>query len=383
MVDMDCHNESVVSCLNLTGVEFDTMFYSMIGLFVVSFILSIVAVTMLLIIGGITVMFPRPPPNSRSTNVHAVLQLTLYILVSVFFYNGAELLKIMPTKLNECGQVVSDDQKLCQASGFLLEYFSLLTYVLAFLTTMYIAARFVFHCKCSELHILQARIPITLVILIIGLITPLTIAWIPFVHDNYRLAGAWCWIDVDDKHCHLDVIGLSEEIALYYVLVFGLSFVMFVTAFVILAKICGLLPITKEQQQGKTKGQLEFVPLLIYPIIFTLFFCVDVVQRIHFATSNQGYFVLWMIHAVGGNTTCLLVPLAFIVHPLNLSRIWQKLKKQEPRVPQLRTNVSEVDPLIQSNSSSSEHPTLFIVPVPASVSGEDPFVIQEQTPQQS
>ena len=377
---VDCHNESIVSCLNLTQVEFDTMFYSMIGLFVVSFTLSLVAVTMLLIIA-------RPPPNSRSTSVQRIspiLQLTLYILVSVFFYNGAQLFKIMPTELNDCGQVVSDDHKLCQASGFLVEYFALLTYVLAFLTTMYIAAKFVCHYKCSELHVLQVRIPITLVILVIGLISPLTIAWIPFVHDNYRLAGAWCWIDVDDKHCRLDWIGLSEEIVLYYLLVFALSFAMFVTAFVILATICRQFTITKEQQQGKTKGLLELVPLLIYPIIFTFFFCVDVVQRIHFATFNHSYFVLWMIHAVGGNTTCLLVPLAFIVHPLNLSRIWQKLKKQKPRVPQLRTNVSEVDPLIQSNSgSNSEHPTLYIVPVPASVSSEDPFVIQEQIHQQS
>ena len=375
---MGCHNNTTgVSCLNLTSTQFDTIFYSMIGLFTVSLILSFIAVAMLLVIGGLKVLSPRPPPN-----VSPILQLTLYILVSVFFYNGAELLKVMPSR-DECHQVVAVNKAFCQASGFILEYFSLLTYILSFLTTLYIAAKYVLHCNCS----MAVRVPTPLIILLIGVVSPLVVAWIPFVHDKYRLAGAWCWIDVDDDHCHLDILGLSEEIALYYLLVFTFSFIMFVTAFLILANLCGccscvsneLKEINAQQKQEKKKAQLEFIPILIYPIIFTVFFCIDVTQRIHYATSNRGFFSLWVVHAVGGNTACLLVPAAFIAHPLNWSRCYKKLRGKPAAgdvragLPPASTNFSEGDPLLPSGS---EHPTAYLVP--PSTAGDDPLIIQEQ-----
>ena len=354
----------ITRCLNLTEAQYHAMFFSMVGLFSLSVVLSCVAVFMLVTISGLKVFLPY------RTAVSPILQLTLYILISVFFYNGTELLKAIPSFLEISERETAVGTKLCQASGFLVEYFALVTYLLAFLTTLYIMGKYIFGCKCT-----CKCITVPVMILIFGVSAPLTIAWIPFLTRNYRLAGAWCWIAVNDENCKLDKVGLSEEIVLYYLLVFTFSFIMFITAVVVLCSLCGCClkrpkSVSRQQKAELRKGQLEFIPLLIYPIVFTAFFCIDVTQRILFAVSTKQMFGLWLVHAIGGNTACLLVPIAFIIHPLNLSRFYQKLKRNMTVKP---TTASEADPLIQS---SRDHKTIHIVP--PSTSGDDPLIIQEE-----
>ena len=35
-------------------------------------------------------------------------------------------------------------------------------------------------------------------------------AWIPYIHNNHGLAGAWCWVRTVDDNC--TVVGLVDQI---------------------------------------------------------------------------------------------------------------------------------------------------------------------------
>ena len=372
MDNSSCSNQA--SCLNLTHWELHIMFSSMISLFSLSVVMSCCAITMLFVIAGCKILKPCVPQKMHTQ------QLTLYILCSVLLYSVGEVLKILPVTTDSCDRVITVNYKFCQVSGFLLEYFALVTYILTFLTTIYFMGRFV--CGCGSVLCCSNGFPLPLIILIIGCVFPALIGWIPFVGEHYRLAGAFCWINVNTKDCNIDKVGFTEEVVLYYVVVFTLSLVMFVTALIILCSLCGYCsntlqhdPVTDQQIKQKRRVQLEFIPLLIYPVVFTIFFCIDVTQRVHFALA-KGIYTLWMIHAVGGNAACVFVPLAFIIHPLNIMRVYKQLRGyHRGNQPSHLSRVpppSETDPLLGSNSN-----TVYIVP--GVTSQDDPLLIHDGT----
>lgn len=345
-----CLNVSPRSCLNLTRGEYDVMLYSMAGLFVASFLFCLVAIVMVFVIGGTRLLKWLPSPQEQT------LQLVLFILLGAFLYNISELLKILPSSMDTCGNIVAINKQFCQVSGFLLEYFALVTYFLSFFTTFYLL-RFV-SARC-----LAKQYPLPWIILLASLLLPLVVAWIPFIGNHYRMSGAFCWIDANGPSCEIDVGGLSEEIALYYIIVFSLSISMFVMAVIILCCLCcncfHQRNVNTEQTNSRKMAILEFVPLLIYPIVFTLFFCIDIVQRIQFAVSRETIFQLWLAHGVAGNSTCMLVPMAFIFHPLNLRRVYQRCCKGE-----------------KERRATAASETLYIFS--GSMSGEERMVISDQ-----
>jgi hypothetical protein len=81
------------------------------------------------------------------------------------------------------------------------------------------------------------------------------------------------------------------------------------------------------QNSDRRTAIIDTIPLLIFPIIFAIFFCIDVAQRVlAILLTNQPFFQLWLVHTLTGNAACTLVPLAFIIHPANAKTLWKRVK---------------------------------------------------------
>ena len=59
--------------------------------------------------------------------------------------------------------------------------------------------------------------------LVVILLLPFIINWIPFVNDMYGLSGIWCWIKLTNGDCHGDyTLGLVYHFTLPYFLLWAL-----------------------------------------------------------------------------------------------------------------------------------------------------------------
>jgi hypothetical protein len=352
------------SCLNLTTGEYNAMFYSMVAFFAVSAIFSFIAIIMAVVIGGFQLLKLVPEPKIQT------LQLALFVLISVLLTNLGELLRTLPSNVDECGHVYVIDHQFCKASGFLLEYFSLITYFLCFFVTFYLL-KYVTTC-CTAID----KYPFPWIILMISILISLGISWIPFVGGHYELAGAWCWINTKERTCEMDPFGFVEEILLYYFIVFILTISMFIMAVIILISLCTNCfyqqDLTERQKANRRTAIIELIPLLIYPIMFTIIFGIELTHRIiYFATPlDQPIFPLWIIHAVVDSADCTLVPLAFIIYFL-----WGCLKtlKRKKVVKTLMTLTTVIED--ESLPSSSRHETMFLIS--GSMSGDETSVLTD------
>ena len=74
----------------------------------------------------------------------------------------------------------------------------------------------------------------------VPIVISLLFVWIPFLHDAYGLAGAWCWIRQKDDNCDSLLAGKIEQ----YVLGYGPVSFLCIVAMVIVAAV---LVITRAQ----------------------------------------------------------------------------------------------------------------------------------------
>ena len=91
---------------------------------------------------------------------------------------------------------------------------------------------------------------------LVPIIIPLSFVWIPYLHDAYGLAGAWCWIRQTDEDCNPILAGKIEQ----YVLWYGPLFVLCILDTAIIAVILVILcmkrrPTRKMQARSKAIAQ--------------------------------------------------------------------------------------------------------------------------------
>ena len=135
---------------------------------------------------------------------------------------------------------------------------------------------------------------------------PLTFNWIPFLHDTYGEAGAWCWIrSINyDQNCSEHQFGTYLRFVLWYIPSYALLILM------ILAYVCIVVSVTRQRYRWigrydpevrRLREQMrnEVWPLLFYPIGLFILNIFPLINRIHDSIYNsEPDFVLWMLHAV-------------------------------------------------------------------------------------
>ncbi len=217
--------------------------------------------------------------------------------------------------------------------------------------------------------------------LVVSLLVPLTINWLPFIHNMYGLAGPWCWIRTTNKDCRDHIkAGVIYQFTLLYGPQILLILVSFVSFLAIVITVCR--QVVKQSRDGTYsqhspyhQALKESLPLLVYAIIYYIITAVMVINRIYYAiTTAHGkppYYPLWFAHAIAQPLRILFIALAFLLHPGTIRKLLTQARGRFKRsddsetvyqVPQ-EPSFSEVEPLIIRGSisinQSSDYKSIF------------------------
>ena len=135
-------------------------------------------------------------------------------------------------------------------------------------------------------------------------IFPFTFNWLPFIHDAYGEAGAWCWIRALDDNCDPIQFGMYLRLFIWYVpnyiIILAVILVyVFIVAWVTRQKRRWAGKYDAETETQKSNLQKEVWPLLFYPLGFLLLNIFPLINRIHdTVVEDTPIYALWMLHAI-------------------------------------------------------------------------------------
>ena len=122
---------------------------------------------------------------------------------------------------------------------------------------------------------------------------------IPFIHNSYDVAGAWCWIRgwKDDCATQKYLEGTIEQFVLWYGPLYVSLTITVVAVFIIIIVLVQRARAHKnleneclienhEHDQNK-KAIKELLPLLAYPVIFYVLSLFPIIDRTYSATSTN------------------------------------------------------------------------------------------------
>ena len=176
----------------------------------------------------------------------------------------------------------SQHHNLCQAITFLLQYSIWILLLLTTFIVFHLAALVFFFKTLNKLE------PF---LVVFSLLFPLLFSWVPFLHDTYGLAGAWCWIRVYGyADCQYYEEGLIEQYALWYgpfllLLIFNAILTMAVLIILCRRAFCKQSNHAPKDEENRVvrfqglnpeadkykKALKDTLPLLAYPIIYNFF----------------------------------------------------------------------------------------------------------------
>ena len=216
-------------------------------------------------------------------------------------------------------------QIACKITAFLLEYF--LWIKLLFTLCL------IFHLFCLAVCLKNFQ-KLEAGYVLFSILFPLLYTWIPFIHNSYGVAGAWCWIRdwKDDCATQKYLEGIVEQFVLWYGPVFisiTLSVVAVSIILIVLAQraYANKNPENKclyERNQNK-KAIKELLPLLAYPVIFYVFWLFPLINRIYNAISPNANFGFAVAHTSSESLWGFFSSWALIIHIL----VMRKLKKKK------------------------------------------------------
>ena len=282
-------------------------------------------------------------------------RLVLYLLLATLAKAVSLSLGLAPVKYEEGRVAVRGGwESFCVAAGFLAELSSWLEHMVI----GWIALYFIMLVASKRLVALPAHEWVG--VAVCGVV-PVVIACVPFVGGMYGLAGLWCWIKLTESDCKSKyAVGLGYQFGLSYGPFVILVFFALVSIVVVFAALCRnmlhsrrILRSTVNQQSLK-----ESMPLLVYPIIYTLIFGLQIANRVYSAVGvaqgHKPYFALWLIEIIVDPGRTLYPPLAFLLHPNTLSLVASAVCRREAREREVTPNtffvVSKEDPFSQEAS---------------------------------
>lgn len=122
---------------------------------------------------------------------------------------------------------------------------------------------------------------------LVSIVFPFLICWVPGLDRIYYREKAWCWIM--DKDNNGTAGGFPEELGLWYseCLAFLVVCIVFTTIIIICSIRRGRkkrdmdeqTQVLIQSQNNHNRALLEIAPLLLYPVIFLVFICVELATR--------------------------------------------------------------------------------------------------------
>ena len=144
-------------------------------------------------------------------------------------------------------------------------------------------------------------------------IFPLLIAWIPFIHGNYGIAGPMCWIRQYNDDCTLN----KEGVILMFALWFGEEFIALILNNIALVVVIILMckrAYQKTMSQDYSKALKQTLPLLVYPIMLESFSWFAIAS-VSYQSIHEGRSVRWLsfAHASWGFSAPVFILVYFLL----------------------------------------------------------------------
>ena len=238
----------------------------------------------------------------------------------VFYITISAIIRAMVTLLQTIAAKDEGHQRhWCMAVGFLNQYSAWIVLLFSLMATVHVLL-FSLDKSYPKLEFCYFLAPF---------IVPLTFSWIPFIHDTYGLAGAWCWIRKEDKDCTEYLVGLIEQYILWYVPHFILEVintVLVIIIFVIMRKVY--------KQKGKKKFNIWFLqvlPILLFTIIYLFLNWSGTINHIYQTIYPVENIHLWMFHAILSSSWGLVTGISFTIYLIILYYIARQHNKSNER----------------------------------------------------
>lgn len=232
-------------------------------------------------------------------------KLYIYVIIATIFSESIQACGI-EHQFHYEGQ-----EEVCFYLAFITHWTSVIIFIYAFETILYLSYHVIVriwgdHCykvpesKCCQilLHTLFILLPIFL---------SLPIAVVPYMNNNYGVAGPWCWIRSVDENC--TGVGLTDQM-IYFCLYWAVGAIGVTINCVFSVMYCKLAENFK-----KARKLLKLTLLLLaFQLVYILIVTLQLAVRLYTAlTGRQQYIQLWYVHAFVIPTGQLLFPLSYFI----------------------------------------------------------------------
>ena len=208
---------------------------------------------------------------------------------------------------------------MCKLVAFLLVFTMLMKLMFTLWLTFHLFCYVVFFKNLKRLEWLYITSSVFL---------PLLMSVIPFIHNNYGVAGVWCFVREEKDDCTSNRDGIIEIFALFYgpiVVSLILSVLAIVIMIVVMVRRAYVNsntqlekePLVSSRSTAKTLVK-QLLPLLAYPIIFFTLVLIPVVDRIVDVAAKHRNYGLILAHGIAAPVMGFFAGLALFVHILCL-----------------------------------------------------------------
>ncbi len=262
---------------------------------------------------------------------HLVYRLTLYQVCGTLVASCSEA--------SSCILLIHNSkwfnwQDACIAIAFFLEYGMWVKLLSTLCLVFHLFCLAVFSKDFKDFETIYIALPLLLPILFI---------WIPFVHNVYGPAGAWCWIKdwEDDCATEKDTFGIVEQFVLWYVPLTISLIAVIVSVFAILLVLLArgynsrniredterdVLLVNHVKEQNK-KALKQLLPILAYPGIYFALCLIPIVNRLYSAVSSHTNYTLALGHSISIGLWGFFSSLGLLAHIYILKRINSNAKQ--------------------------------------------------------
>ena len=255
---------------------------------------------------------------------YPVHRLAMYQVIAALLYAIICVLEL--SFINYDGENDSNSFKtFCSVVGFFLEYAVCMKLMFTLCLTFHLFCFSVFHVNINRLEIVHV---------LVSVITPLFFVWVPFIHNIYGLAGAWCWIQNWKKDAADNKLpeGEIEQYSLLYgPAISTLSLAVIAVIVIVIVQLrraygcCNyrrntvnddLTPLLKKESHKKVLK--EVLPLLAYPVVSFMLYIPAFVNRVVGSVMDHVSFVSFIWSGMSLTLLSTFAGVTLIVHVLIL-----------------------------------------------------------------
>ncbi len=191
----------------------------------------------------------------------------------------------------------SGQDELCTAYGFIIQWSGVVMFNFALGIMLYLLC-----LVCAQLRAVpftpitksnKAKKIVEGIYVVFILTFPLTYLWIPFLHNNYGLSGASCWMRALDDNC--TNVGLADQLIFAYGAYEGVGAAAILVTILISIVYCKVASIYPDAKRLIRRTLSLTVFLLAYVVVISIPLAIRLQAGI---MGSRQHFILWITWAI-------------------------------------------------------------------------------------